>query len=161
MKQFNLFGEEVKPGSIKPKPIEIEITVAPTKLYTPPDKTHTIEALLEHIENEMYLWDMRAWDERNREQAEQWVRDIKDGERDHKNCGHVLYCIGNLLGRDIEEKVIVDAIMRNERIQYPNRLVKCFGHAPCPKRDAQGGYGGDVCVECEGKPRATPIGELN
>jgi len=156
------FGEpksKQHPSPVKldvPYPSIITPTTKPVvKPLIPPKPTHTPEQLIHSIENEMYLWDMRAWDERSREQAEQWVSDIKAGKRDDKNCGHVCYCIRQLLAIDTDEKIIVDAIMRNTSIQYKNRLVRCFHGGlsseehPCPKYRAQGNYGGSLCKECE------------
>lgn len=162
MKQLSLFGQEAKPKTqVEPEWQPKPHTPSPKPLVQKDTCPYKTEELIQHIESEMYLWDMRCWDERSREQAERWVANIKAGNRDHKNCGHAHYCIENLLKRNIEEKIIVDAIMRNNQVQYAHRLVKCFGgffedgEHPCPKARAQGGYGNGICDECEGSHPST------
>jgi hypothetical protein len=167
MKQTVLFGsskpskpKEPTPKLDTPYPTIVTPTVKPVvKPLIPPRPAETTEQLIQHIENEMYLWDMRAWDERTREQAEQWVAAMKAGKRDDKNCGHACYCIRQLLSINTDEKIIVDAIMRNTSIQYKNRLVRCFHGGlsseehPCPKYREQGNYGGGICKDCENEKK--------
>jgi hypothetical protein len=152
MIQKSLFGEEAEQKT-EPTPV-VKARAPQTRQLIPPPPPK-VDELINHIEREMYLWDMRCWDERTREQAEQWVAAIKAGERDHKNCGHVYWCIENLLRQGVDQKIIVDAIMRNDQIQYANRLVRCFGGAdkwenhPCPKAREAGNYRDAHCEECQ------------
>jgi len=132
------------------------ITQKPLVERSPINERYTKEELIRRIKEEQYLWDMRCWDERTREEATTWVERLKAGEHEHKNCGHVAYCITQLLYRGVDVEEIVDAIMENNNIKYRNRLVKCFGGGehgfedhPCPKARAAGGYGPGLCEECE------------
>lgn len=134
------------------------ITQKPLVERSPIDKKYTKEDLINRIKEGQYLWDMRCWDERSREEATAWVERLKADRHDHKNCGHVAYCIRQLLYRGVDAEKIVDAIMENNNIKYKNRLVRCwlggpmdedFKNHPCHKIREAGGYGPGLCEECE------------
>ncbi len=108
------------------------------------------ERCLKTIANDPYLWDMRAWDTRTREEAEAWVQNLTS-----KNCGHVVFCIRILRGRGYPDEKIVDAIMSNTKIEFKNRLIRCFGasaldfNAPrCERWTEEKGYSGTDCEKC-------------
>lgn len=160
--QQKLFGGEAEeqPKKFKPPrrshPVRLNL-MTPTPLIDPEtlDKTPS-EEYLGRVKDGLYLWDMRCWDERSREEAAKWVKDLKEGSHDSKNCGHVAWCIRKLLRRGVDEKFILDAMMANKKIQFRSRLVKCFGGGengfadhPCPKARKAGGYSDCHCEDCE------------
>lgn len=176
--QQKLFGGEAEeqPKKFKPPrrshPVRPNL-MTPTPLIDPEtlDKTPN-EEYLDRIRDALMLWDMRCWDERNREEAAKWVKFLKEGGRDDKNCGHATWCIQKLLRRGVDESVILDAIMANKKIQFRNRIVRCFGEGvlgfenhPCPRAREAKGYTNCNCGACEdpkdvernyAKPRRKP-----
>ena len=160
-KQQMLFGgviEESPEPKRKKKRQTSSSTAYSTPLIDPEilDKTPS-EEYLGRIKDEMYLWDMRCWDERSRDEATKWVKELKEGSPENKNCGHVAWCIRKLLRRGVEEELIIDVMMANKKIQYRNRLVKCFNgivtedfkNHSCPKAREAEGYNKCDCGACE------------
>ena len=105
------------------------------------------EYCIREIETEEYLWDMRCWEKyHDREEVLEYLR---TGNR-VLNCGHVEYCIDVLKMMGISLEKIADAMLRNNGIEYKNRIVRCFHDGSlCPKYRQQGHYGGDICAGCE------------
>lgn len=157
--QQKLFGGEAEVSPEPPKKRKGRtVTSSRAQIIDPDllDKTPS-EEYLGRIRDEMYLWDMRCWDERSREEATKWVNELEEGSRENKNCGHATYCISKLLRRGVEKNLIVDAMMSNKKIQYRNRLVRCFGSGwvtdfknhPCPRAREAGNYTDSHCEDCE------------
>jgi len=120
------------------------------------DAKYNDEYCFKAIRTEMYLWDMRCWDERSEESALNFLLQVKeyiDGQRtgyDVMNAGHAVWCIEKLIRREISIEDIVTAMMDNEQIQFKNREVKCFGgQNSCSTWTKEKGYSGTNCERCE------------
>ena len=109
----------------------------------------SIEYCLKTIEEEMYLWDMRFW---NNLKDLQEIKEFINGD-DDKNCGHAHLCIKTLLIHQVPEEKIIEAIMKNNNIQYKKVICKGCAMNPrsCPKYKEQGHYGGNMCEPCDEK----------
>ena len=106
-----------------------------------------INSLKSSIIKELYLWDMRCWDKyKDKEEILKWL----DNGCSPNNCGHTEYCINRLLKNGISKEEIISLMMKNDNIQYKNRLVKCFDNAElCPKFMASKNFSECNCNECE------------
>jgi len=125
-------------------------TITPTEKHRrEEDLKYSDEYCLKEIIDEQYLWDMRCWNKRSREEAEKWVTSIKENKPVLHNCGHAMFCIKKLLSREVAIKVIVDTMMSNKKIKYKNRLTKCFGGIHCERWTEEKGYSGTNCELCE------------
>ncbi len=109
------------------------------------EKKDRISYCLSAISKESYLWDMRCWDKyKDREEIIAW---IKNPDRIN-NCGHINYCVNELLRFGVDIELIIKAIMNNPNIQYKNRLVKCWV-VECPRKVKANGYSECGCEGCE------------
>lgn len=108
-----------------------------------------IKRLESGIVEERYLWDMRCWFKyKDEKEIREW---IKNG-CELNNCGHVVYCINELMkkhGFTIEQ--IIELIMRNPYKEYAERLVPCFKYPDiCPRYlEHDGNYSECECYKCE------------
>ena len=95
---------------------------------------YTNDYCLKTILEEEYLWDMRCWFKPRNEYTKdevkrtvlKWVRDKKTGKWT-SNCGHCVFCMERLLDNSwatIDE--IVDVVMRNYRVKYPDKIGTWF-----------------------------------
>jgi hypothetical protein len=153
--QQTLFGTEadklpeIKPKHIYDKKEQTKFVAGEVRTEKQiHDSKYTDEYCFDKIEKEEYLWDMRCWDVfHNREEVLVWV-----GERDNMmSCGHIRYCINALLDRGMDKEIIADHVLKNNKIKYKNRIVKCFRNGTnCPEYIKNKGYGsGCNCKGCE------------
>jgi hypothetical protein len=115
---------------------------------------------LKTLANELYLWDMRAW---NKYKDIDEVGAYIDNPM-HKNSGSAHHCVERLKFYSVDKELIIQAIMSNPHIQYKDRIVPCMlvTHADsfedniptieCEKAKKQGHYGGGICNKCNGEP---------
>ena len=68
------------------------------------------------ILKEDYLWDMRCWHERSKDEVLRWL-DL-DLQVASKNCGHCVLCVRKLIEMKVPKEEIADYIMQNNKIQY-------------------------------------------
>jgi len=115
-------------------------------------QAYTVDQCFKVIAEETYLWDMRCWKRyHDRDETLEWIR--SDTRKNSKNCGHCAYCIEVLKKQGISLEQIADAIMKNENVQYKNRIVPCwYSPQACPKYAEQGHYGNNICQGCTNNP---------
>ena len=96
-----------------------------------------------------YLWDMRGWyNYKDEKEIREWI----ENGCEPNNCGHVVYCINELMnkhGFDIEQ--IIELLMRNPHKEYGERIVPCFKYPDiCPRlQKSDGDYSRCECYKCE------------
>jgi len=109
---------------------------------------YSVEYCFSVIGKDQYLWDMRCWHHyHDRDEVLAWVSG--NVRQDSKNAGHCALCIEALKAHGISLEEIADAVLRNNHIQYKNRIVACW-HTPenCRKYRHQGNYGNNICRGC-------------
>jgi len=75
---------------------------------------------------------MRCWyNYKDEKEVREWIKN----ECESKNCGHVVYCINELMkkhGFTVEQ--IIELVMKNPYKEYEKRIVPCFKHPNiCPR----------------------------
>ncbi len=83
-------------------------------------KEYPEDYCLEQVKNEAWLWDMRTWNNyKDYEEMRRWLKDIKNGTADRKNCGHSKLCIELLLTEhDVDEETVINAMLENNKKKY-------------------------------------------
>ena len=110
---------------------------------------HSKEYYLKAIVIEEYLWDMRAWNNlKDLQEIEAWVNQEAP---DHKNCGHVGWCIEQLKVLGVPKEEIIGAILTNSKVKYSRRLVPCMLVDPAIhcERFKEVKCFGEICRACE------------
>jgi hypothetical protein len=108
-----------------------------------------IKRLENGIVDDGYLWDMRCWyNYKDEKEIREWI----ESRCESNNCGHVVYCINELMKKhNFTVEQIIELIMRNPHREYENRIVPCFRHPDiCPRYlEHKGNYSECECYKCE------------
>ena len=73
------------------------------------------------------IWDMRCWDKyKDIDEINKWL----DNKCEPNNCGHVVYCIEELIKLGTTKSELLELILQNSDEQtFKFRKAKCFGDA--------------------------------
>jgi len=112
--------------------------------------------MLEFLRTDLYVWDMRVWRARTREEALKWIVTNRPA---HKNCGHAGYCITELKRLGVPVETIVNAIMANPHIQFAEGPYIGESNFSGWGKDQNDGVEGSSAGEEAEKPSPTQRGE--
>lgn len=107
-----------------------------------------IDRLKNDIVQDEYLWDMRCWFKyKDEKEIREWI----ENGCNPNNCGHVVYCINELMNKhNFTVEQIIELIMRNPHKEYEKRIVPCFRHPDiCLRYLEHGNYSECECYKCE------------